>query len=298
MIELMQAIETTPSKKTGKLLSPKTVKHYHTILKNMFNDAVALKILSENPMDNVPVETPSHKVRDNYYTIEESTKLLVLLANEPIKYQLGILLAISTGARLGEISGLQWKHIDVSARTVLIEQVNSYAFKESKIKEMPKTESSFRKVSIPPSILPILEEHKANELVKKEHLKDKWFYGYDNPPEEDFIFTQRNGKMMYVKTLSQWFLKFRRKHNLKDVTFHGLRHTSTVAMVVSGINVTNISSKLGHAKTSTTQDIYSHAVMDVEKESANIFEGMIQNAQNEESGTQTGTNDNKLRIVK
>src|SRR5699024_357674 len=146
--------------------------------------------------------------------------------------QLGILLAISTGARLGEISGLQWKHIDVSARTVLIEQVNSYAFKESKIKEMPKTESSFRKVSIPPSILPILEEHKANELVKKEHLKDKWFYGYDNPPEEDFIFTQRNGKMMYVKTLSQWFLKFRRKHNLKDVTFHGLRHTSTVAMVV------------------------------------------------------------------
>jgi integrase len=159
---------------------------------------------------------------------------------------------------------------------------------------VPKNDSSFRKISIPASILPILEEHRKNELIKKEHLKARWFYGNDNPHEEDFVFTQRNGKMIYVRSLSQWFLKFRRKHGLKNVTFHGLRHTSTVAMIANGINITNISSKLGHAKTSTTQDIYSHALLDVEKESANVFENIIEKAQNETNGTQSGTKKDEL----
>lgn len=101
MLELMKLIEQSGSmtkikingelKESGKPLSLKTIKHYHTILKNMFNDAVALKILSENPMDGVPVKSPNTKLKDNYYDFEDVNKLLEVLPTAPIKYQLATL---------------------------------------------------------------------------------------------------------------------------------------------------------------------------------------------------------------
>jgi len=61
MIELMQLIENSPAKtKTGKL-SSNSIKHYHNLLKIMFNDAVKLKIISENPMNNVPIKASKAK---------------------------------------------------------------------------------------------------------------------------------------------------------------------------------------------------------------------------------------------
>jgi integrase len=48
------------------------------------------------------------------------------LTGEPTKYQLIILLDVTTGARLGEITRLQWKHIDLDNKEIKIKQANSY----------------------------------------------------------------------------------------------------------------------------------------------------------------------------
>lgn len=293
MIELMQAIETTPSEKTKKLLSPKTVKHYHTLLVIMFNDAVSLKILPESPMNNVPVENPSTRVRrDNYYDFDDVKKLLEVLPTAPIRYQLATLLTLSTGLRLGELSAFQWKHIDLENCVVTVEQTNSYSLKESKIKDTAKNESSIREVAFPASLVPLFVEHRENELAKKELMGGDWHYGKDNPFKEDFVFTQANGKVIFVETISDWFRKFRRRQGLKEITFHGLRHTNATILVAGGINIRSISSRLGHAQTSTTVNLYTHALSSVDKESANIFDNIIKN---NESGTESGTNDEEQK---
>lgn len=197
--------------------------------------------------------------------------------------------------RLGELTGLQWKHIDINNCVLTIEQVNSYASKESKIKDTTKNISSTRKVSFPTYIIPLLEQHKQDEITRKELLGGKWYYGKDNPHEEDFVFTQANGKVIFKDTISDWFRKFRRRNNLKEITFHGLRHTTTTVLIASGINVRNISSRLGHSRTSTTTDFYAHALESIEKESANIFDNMFKN---NESGTQSGTEEEVLKVIK
>jgi integrase len=42
--------------------------------------------------------------------------------------------------------------------------------------------------------------------------------------------------------------------------FHALRHTYATTLLASGVPVTDVSKVLGHAKVSTTYDVYSHAI--------------------------------------
>ena len=111
---------------------------------------------------------------------------------------------------------------------------------------------------------------------------------------------KKNGKVIFKDTISDWFRKFRRSHNLRNVTFHGLRHTSSTVLMASGkINVKNISSRLGHSRTSTTTDIYSHALLTVEQESANIFDDIMSKNNNKyEEKNKSGTRRGHLRVVK
>lgn len=50
------------------------------------------------------------------------------------------------------------------------------------------------------------------------------------------------------------------KHDLPKVTPHSLRHLSATILINSGISLKNISARLGHNRTSTTVDIYSHCL--------------------------------------
>lgn len=79
MLELMKIIKKTPSKRTKKPLSVRSVKHLHTLLVNIFNTAIELKILNENPVDGVPIKSPDTQLKDNYYDLDDINKLLEAL---------------------------------------------------------------------------------------------------------------------------------------------------------------------------------------------------------------------------
>lgn len=291
MIELMKLIEESPAKTKSGKLSSTYVNHHHRLLKIMFNDAVKLKIIDESPMEHVPTAVKKTKLKGNYYDVDDVRKLLELLPHEPVKYQLLTLLALSTGARLGEITGLQWKHIDLHKKEIKIEQANTYVEREGSSIKSTKNEHSERTIAIPGNLVNLFEKHKENEILKKELLGDQWYYG-ENKDEDDFVFTQNNGKIIFVSTPSSWFNKFIKKHDLKKITFHGLRHTTTTILINSGINVVSISHSLGHSKTSTTTDFYAHHLQSVERKMADTFDDIL------ESGTGSGTQETKLRVVK
>lgn len=298
MLELMRMIRESPAKtKTGKL-SEKSIKHHHTLLNTMFNDAVSLKILSENPMENITVKTPKVILKDNYYDLEELDKLLTLLHDEPIKYQLATLLTISTGMRVGELTALQWKHIDLQNMKIKIEQSNAYTHETGSFIKNTKNETSERTVAFPNTLINLFLQHKEDETLKRKVMKKKWI-NYDKDQEEDFVFTQENGEVIFVGTIPKWFRKFIRRNNLRHITFHGLRHTNSTVLIGKGINIVSVSHGLGHAKTSTTTDFYAHHLESVERTMANVFDEIITENQNKNiSGTKSGTKDNKLRVVK
>jgi len=56
---------------------------------------------------------------------------------------------------------------------------------------------------------------------------------------------------------------------------HGLRHTAATLLIDPGLNVNAVSTRLGHAGTSTTKNIYAHALQSTDRQAADITEDIL-----------------------
>jgi integrase len=83
---------------------------------------------------------------------------------------------------------------------------------------------------------------------------------------------------MHPDSLTQWFADFIKRCNdeidnrldlsesereilkFPAISPHGLRHTNASLLIASGANIRTVAARLGHAQTSTTANIYSHAI--------------------------------------
>ena len=93
-------------------LSENTILHHYTLIGSILNKAVDWECLEKNPNNKVP-RPKIKKHEPNFYDVEQVQTLLRCLENEPIKTQALILLALDTGARRGELTGLDWSDIDL-----------------------------------------------------------------------------------------------------------------------------------------------------------------------------------------
>ena len=133
----------------------------------------------------------------------------------------------------------------------------------------------------------LIREYKVWQNGEKVKLVDLW------DGECTRIFTARDGKPMFPETPSKWFSKFIKNHNdkiMKDdtikkedkdkyllqvVNFHGIRHTNATLLISQGVDVTTVSTRLGHARTSTTTDIYSHSLRKTDMVAAEKLEDLF-----------------------
>lgn len=69
-----------------------------------------------------------------------------------------------------------------------------------------------------------------------------------------------NGLPTHPDSITGWLNKFSEKYNLPHINPHAFRHTHASILYFSGVNSITISKRLGHAKVSTTTDIYSHII--------------------------------------
>ena len=60
------------------------------------------------------------------------------------------------------------------------------------------------------------------------------------------------------------------------ITFHGLRHTSATLLITqSDIDIKTVSARLGHAKVSTTLDIYTHALKERDEKAGEALANIL-----------------------
>jgi integrase len=192
------------------------------------------------------------------------------LAKEKIMWRVLIKIAITTGLRRGELLGLEWKHIDLDKGTIQVKQTISYANQEYIIKE-PKTKNSVRTVTIPESIIPEIKKYKSVWNRDRLQAGDLWEGGV-----YQFLFTSWDGKPLYPSSVGTWWRRFIKKHGLKYIRFHDLRHTSATLLINSGVHAKIISTRLGHADIRTTMNIYGHSLQEADKEAANHFENLFE----------------------
>ena len=69
-----------------------------------------------------------------------------------------------------------------------------------------------------------------------------------------------DGKPLRPDSITQWLGNFSRRKGLPHINPHAFRHTAASVLITQGIDIVTVSKMLGHAKVSTTEDIYSHVI--------------------------------------
>ncbi|PJI08326.1 MULTISPECIES: site-specific integrase [Clostridium] len=269
-------------------LSERTILHHHRLISSILTCAVQWQFILNNPASRVKAPKVEKK-EARHFDIEQTEYILELMENQPLKYRLAIYLDIYGGMRLGELAGLKWNDVDFDNMLIRIDESLQHVTGKGTFEKSTKNETSNRIISVPKTVISLLRQYKVWQNGEKAKLGNLWHDEYDN------IFTTRDGKPIYPGTISSWFHKFIKNHNeaimkdsntskddkvkylLDNVNFHGLRHTSATILINQGIDVTTVSKRLGHARTSTTTDIYSHSLQRADRSAADKLEKLFNN---------------------
>ena len=73
-------------------------------------------------------------------------------------------------------------------------------------------------------------------------------------------------------TVTHGFKKIVRKLGLDRLRFHDLRHTHATVMLLQRVHPKVVQERLGHAKISTTMDLYSHVMPSMQRDAVERFE--------------------------
>lgn len=255
---------TDEQEKKSAGLTGKTIKHYHSLISVIYDKAIKWGVFKgDNPTKRIdPPRAEKKKAR--CYDEAQTKQLLEALEtiNESnLRNKVVTMIAIMTGARLGEIMGLEWQDIHYDKKVIEIRQSSQYLSGKGVFIKKPKTEQSARRISVNDALLTLLKRF-------QEDQRERGFICADN----NLLFVTWDGKPMHPNSITKWFPAFLRRSGLPPLTFHGLRHTSATFLISKGMDIQTVAGRLGHSTSATTQNIYSHFLESKDRQAADLIE--------------------------
>ncbi len=254
-------------------LSGKTVKDILILLNSILDFGYENQILHHK----IKVRMPQVSRKETVILEKaEQERLLTYLLKEWDYPKAGVLLALMTGMRIGEICALQKKCINFEDSYVMVQKTMQRIRKEdgygtTLFSSSPKSVASLRKIP-----LPYMLSSKIQILCETLH-------------EEDYLITGEQCCMeprTYYRKY-QHYLKECGLHQ-KGYTFHTLRHTFATEAIRSGFDAKSLSEILGHAGVKITLERYVHPSEEQKKQemerfvSCHSLQSCLQSADNNE----------------
>lgn len=209
--------------KLDKIRSPATVNRYQQALSSVLSWGVREGWLTDNPVKQIQRRKESRgRVR---FLSDDERKALLEACDKSEWKGLGLVarLALSTGARQGEIMGLKWSDIDLKRNTATLHET-----KNDEIRVLPLVESVSNQLKAWGKVRRL-----DNELVFPSPNKDKPFH------------------------IRPYWGKAVEEAELVDFRFHDLRHSCASYLAMAGASHLEIAEVLGH-KTLQMVKRYSH----------------------------------------
>ena len=251
----------------GKVLSSKTVLHYHRLISSIMHSAVRWQVIISNPCDRVDPPKVS-KSEIEYLDDVQAIRLLELLKDAPIHYRCAVEVLLFTGMRRGELLGLEWSDIDFENQLVNIHRSSLYLTDRGVFEDDTKNLTSNRIIKVPASAIKALRSMRAWQAQQRLSLGDQW-------KGSDKVFTSLEGAPMHPDTLSGWFHDFIKGTDLPQIHLHSLRHTNATLNIANGVSITTVAGQLGHANASTTTKIYAHAIKSAQAAAADMMDDLL-----------------------
>lgn len=246
-------------------ISDRTIAYIYAVMRHLFNIAVDWKLIEENPMAGIKKPKYERK-KAQFYNSEEVEQVIQALQSEPSMWRIFVLGAMIGGLRRGELLALEWP--DVLFDDGAIHVRKSIPLKrEGQIFEKGTKNEEERVVEMPLWYMEELKLYRREWIAEKLKVGELWRGG-----DREYLFHAGFGEPLYFTHPTAWWNDFVKRHNLRKIRLHDLRHTSATLLIEMGVPLKAIQERLGHKQHQTTSDIYSHVTKKLSREAANKFD--------------------------
>lgn len=239
----------TAAGRHGKGLAPKTVSDTISVLRQILRYADEHQYSPGAFAKKMIIRRSECKLR--VLSIQEQSLLgEYLLAHMNLR-NMGILLSLYTGLRIGELCALKWDDISLSEKTIYISRTMQRVQNQQPdgartqiLIAPPKSSSSIRKIPLTDEIADYLSHFRA----------------------KGYFLTGREDCFVEPRTMQYYFKRVLLECKIAPANFHALRHTFATRCVELGFDTKSLSEILGHASVNITMNRYVHPSMDLKRQ--------------------------------
>lgn len=257
-------------------LSSGTIQIVHSILSNMFTQAIQNDIIMKNPCKGAVIPKGEKK---NARVLTCDEQYLFLQSIEGNFYQPLYILALATGLRIGELAALTWEDIDLNARTLTVRRTLLYQKDMDTGRfcfrfQTPKSQTSRRIIPLLPTVADMMADHQIRQTYQKQISCWNPANGMDN-----LVFTTKNGTPIQESYIIKRLELITRRMNdferdiadrqrclpnlHEKITPHSLRHSFATRAFENGLPPKIVQELLGHSTLTLTMDLYTHVTEDI-----------------------------------
>lgn len=193
-------------------------------------------------------------------SIEKNVKIISLEMQDKLEHYLlshatlknvGILMSLYMGIRIGELCALKWGNIDLDNRIISIcatmQRIQIFSEKSNHKTEVitttPKSASSIRDLPIPDFLIKLLKQ-------------------FPNRLSNNYFLSNDSIKFIEPRNFQRYFKRVLKAVNMDDINYHALRHTFATRCIEEGFDMKSLSEILGHSSINITMNRYVHPSME------------------------------------
>jgi integrase len=290
-------------------LSPRSVAYIRTVLRAALSQAVKWELVQRNA---AALAEPPRQERKEIRPLTPEEARTLLDAAKGDRFEAMLVLAVTTGLRLGELRGLMWEDVNLEEGVLHVRRQLQRIERKLVLTDL-KTHHSRRTVFLPELAVKVLREHRdrqAAELASHAGTSDQSCGdllaharasaslcaagpsrgdGAHHPAASDvspagsdlgttsasLIFTTRNGTPLDQKHVQRPFHALLKKAGLGRIRFHDLRHTCASLLLAQNVHPKVVQNLLGHSQIGITMDIYSHVMPSAQRDASRQIDELL-----------------------
>lgn len=211
------------------------------------------------------------------WTKDEVMRILETVEGDEI-YAALYHVAITTGARPGELRALKWDCINFDTGLITIKRTITKGDNGSeRIVDRTKSKQT-RAIAVVPEVVTLLRWHRARQR-ERQIAHAAW-------QNLNVVFDRGDGHWLYQSRWLRDHIVFCEKAGVRRIRHHDIRHTSATLELETGTHIKLVSERLGHSTVSMTLDRYTHPSGSLQRSAAQAFYDQITPKSRSQSGSQ------------
>lgn len=225
----------------------------------------------KNPMRRMKAPQPAEPKE----RVFARTQVVAMLkAMQGTRWEAAFWILATTGMRVSEVLGLEWKNIDLNTGHMRIERQTGRIYGRPGVQLVElKTRASKRDVVVPPVACDILRWH-----ADKQRLEHKNASSVERLEDHGTVFATPERRRYFRSRLADVYRQIAEELHIEGGSLHTFRHTVVTLVQEGGHTLKDAQTLVGHATDRMTSRVYSHPSTDGMQRIADAMQLMLDGA--------------------